>query len=212
MFWALRLFYEVADYFTINISSPNTPGLRDYHARASLAGLLEAVMEARDKCAVQGEQPKPIFLKIAPDLTIGDMEDIAAEVHQHALEGLIVANTTLSRSGLNNTQQAHEVGGLSGKPLFERSTIMLAKMRKLIGPTTTIIGVGGVDCGADALEKIRAGADLVQLYTGFVYKGPGLAKEILGDLSNLVAARNVASIRELRDSNVDHWAELNLPV
>ncbi len=208
----IETFYAVADYFTINISSPNTPGLRDYHARDSLAGLLEAVMEARDKCAGAGEQTKPIFLKIAPDLAIGDLEDIAAEMHQHALEGLIVSNTTVSRSGLHNRQHVNESGGLSGKPIFERSTIMLAKMRKLMGPSTALIGVGGVDSGADVLEKIRAGADLVQLYTGFIYKGPGLAREILKDLSGRVATQNIKTISELRDTNVDYWAGRNLPV
>ena len=118
----------------------------------------------------------PLFLKIAPDLQEADLEDIAAEVLEKRIEGVIVSNTTISRPALKSRAHAAETGGLSGRPLFERSTIALAKMRKLLGPDVAIIGVGGVDSAETALEKIRAGADLVQLYTGMIYAGTGAAR------------------------------------
>ncbi|MEX3006880.1 quinone-dependent dihydroorotate dehydrogenase [Hoeflea sp. TYP-13] len=207
----IEVFYAVADYFTVNISSPNTPGLRDLQAKNSLAALLEAVLAARSVEIAQGHARKPIFLKVAPDLAAGDLEDIAELALEHALDGLIISNTTLSRSGLSDDRHIGQAGGVSGRPLFERSTIVLAKLRKLVGPSMTIVGVGGVDSAAAALEKIRAGADLVQLYTGFVYQGPGLVRAILTGLSELVAERNVASITELRDTRTEEWVSRPMP-
>ena len=127
-----------------------------------------------------------MFLKIAPDLTEEGLDDIAGEVAANGIDGVIVSNTTLSRTGLAAAARS-EAGGLSGAPLFERSTIVLAKMRKRVGPLMPLIGAGGVDSAETALAKIEAGADLVQLYTGMIYQGPGLAAKILRGLSKAVA-------------------------
>lgn len=202
----IHRFASLARYFTVNISSPNTPGLRDLQARESLAALLSAVLLARDEEAVRIGRTVPVFLKIAPDLTEEGMDDIAAEVLSHPLDGLIVSNTTLARTGLRNQGQAGEAGGLSGKPLFHRSTAVLARMRKRIGASLPIIGVGGVSDAATALEKIRAGADLVQVYSCMVYRGPTLAAEIRKGLSAEMDRSGAASIAELRDTGTDRWA------
>ncbi|WP_137129796.1 quinone-dependent dihydroorotate dehydrogenase [Rhizobium sp. FY34] len=202
----IHRFAALARYFTVNISSPNTPGLRDLQARESLAALLSAVLLARDEEAVRIGRTVPVFLKIAPDLTEEGMDDIAAEVLSHPLDGLIISNTTLARSGLKNEAKANEAGGLSGKPLFHRSTAVLARMRRRIGPALPIIGVGGVSSAQTALEKIRAGADLVQLYSAMVYGGPGLAVDILRGLSAEMDRLGTTSIRDLRDTGTDRWA------
>jgi dihydroorotate dehydrogenase len=206
----IRRFYSVARYFTANISSPNTPGLRDLQARESLAALLSAVLAARDAEAEKAGRKIPVFLKIAPDLTEEGLDDIAAEALSHALDGLIVSNTTLSREGLRDQRQAKEAGGLSGKPLFDKSTAVLAKMRKRVGPGLPIIGVGGVSSAETALEKIKAGADLVQLYSCMVYEGPGLPGTIVRGLSKLLDREQVRSIRDLRDTRTDYWAGRNV--
>ena len=202
----IRKFYAVATYFTVNISSPNTPGLRDLQARESLRSLLEAVLAARAEEAVRHGRSVPVFLKIAPDLAEEGLDDVAAEALDHPLDGLIVSNTTLSRDGLSDRAQAGEAGGMSGAPLFKRSTAVLAKMRKRVGPALPIVGVGGVGSAEDVLEKIRAGADLVQLYSCMVYEGPGLPARILRGLPRLLDAEKVSSIRDLRDTAVDRWA------
>jgi dihydroorotate dehydrogenase len=203
----VRRFGEVASYLTVNISSPNTPGLRTMQARESLADLLAKVARAREVSRRPGTRPAPIFLKIAPDLTETELADIAAEVEEQAIDGVIVSNTTLSRKGLREPEHASEAGGLSGKPLFERSTIVLAKMRRLLGPDRAIIGVGGVDSAETALEKIRAGADLVQLYTGMIYKGPSLPGEIVRGLARFAEAEGIASLHEIRDRHLAKWAD-----
>ncbi|TPW30983.1 quinone-dependent dihydroorotate dehydrogenase [Martelella alba] len=196
-------FAAMADYLTVNISSPNTPGLRNLQARSELATLLSRVLEAR---AAAEAQP-PVFLKIAPDLDQAELDDIAAEVLAQKLDGIIVSNTTLARDGLKSAKLSGEAGGLSGAPLFERSTAVLAGMRQRLGPDMAIIGVGGVSTGARALEKIRAGADLVQIYSGMVYEGPKLISD---GLSAMVAALEKAgadNLRALRDESVAEWAE-----
>jgi dihydroorotate dehydrogenase len=202
----IRTFYGVARYFTANISSPNTPGLRDLQARESLDALLAAVLAARASEAARSGRQVPVFLKIAPDLTEEGLDDIAAVVAAHPLDGLIVSNTTLSRDGLRDTRHAGEAGGLSGKPLFEKSTTVLAKMRRRVGATLPLIGVGGVSSAETAAEKIRAGADLVQLYSCMVFAGLGLAGEIVGGLSHICDREQVSSIRALRDTRTAHWA------
>ncbi|MBT9372023.1 quinone-dependent dihydroorotate dehydrogenase [Rhizobium sp. CSW-27] len=202
----IHRFAGVARYFTVNISSPNTPGLRDLQARESLAALLSAVLAARDAEAVRRGRPVPVFLKIAPDLTEEGMDDVAAEVLSHSLDGLIVSNTTLSRDGLKDVRQAGETGGLSGKPVFHRSTAVLARMRKRLGPDLPIIGVGGVSSAETALEKIRAGADLVQLYSCMVYRGPGLAGEIVRGLGNAATRLGLSSILDVKSTAMERWA------
>ncbi|MBN9236842.1 MULTISPECIES: quinone-dependent dihydroorotate dehydrogenase [Phyllobacteriaceae] len=194
-------FAPLASYLTVNISSPNTPGLRTMQAREQLAELLSRVMAAREAAAAR----PPVFLKIAPDLIEAELEDIAAEVTENAVDGVIVSNTTIARPALKSTSHAGETGGLSGKPLFERSTAVLARMRKLLGADRAIIGVGGVDSAETALEKIRAGADLVQLYTGMIYAGPSLPGRIVAGMSSLADREGLKSIRELRDSKLADW-------
>jgi len=201
----IRTFYRVARYFTANISSPNTPGLRDLQARDSLKALLDAVLGARDDEARTSGRTVPVFLKIAPDLSDEGLDDIAAEVLASRLDGLIVSNTTLSRDGLADQVTAREAGGLSGRPLFDRSTIVLAKMRKRLGPDFPLIGVGGIHSPETAIEKIRAGADLVQLYSAMVYEGPGLPARIVRGLSALCDRERLASLRDIRDSRLDYW-------
>jgi dihydroorotate dehydrogenase len=198
----VRRFAPYASYLTVNISSPNTPGLRNMQAREQLGELLARVMAAR----AQASAHKPIFLKIAPDLAEAELEDIAAEVTEKQIDGVIVSNTTLARQGLRSAGLSGEAGGLSGKPLFERSTIVLAKMRKLLGPDMAIIGVGGVNSAETALEKIRAGADLVQLYTGMIYAGPALPARIVAGMVDFVGKEGLPSIRDLRDSDLYSWA------
>jgi dihydroorotate dehydrogenase len=202
----IRTFYDVARYFTANISSPNTPGLRDLQARDSLTALLSAVLSARDAEAVRSGRRVPVFLKIAPDLTEEGLDDIAAVVLSSKLDGLIVSNTTLSREGLSDRRQAGEAGGLSGRPLFEKSTAVLARMRQRVGPDLPIIGVGGVGSPETAAEKIRAGADLVQLYSCMIYAGPGLPAEIVKGLSALCDRDGLKAIRDIRDSRLTDWA------
>jgi dihydroorotate dehydrogenase len=195
-------FAPLASYLTVNISSPNTPGLRTMQAREQLAELLARVTAAREKAAVR----PPIFLKIAPDLVEAELEDIAAEVLDKKIDGVIVSNTTISRPALKALAHTGEAGGLSGKPLFERSTVVLARMRRLLGPKVAIVGVGGVDSAEAAAEKIRAGADLVQLYTGMIYAGPSLPGRIVRGLSGIVAREGARSIGDLRDTRLAAWA------
>jgi len=201
----IRRFAPLASYLTVNISSPNTPGLRTMQARETLAELLERVIAAR-AAASSGGRHVPIFLKIAPDLGEGEIEDVAAEVLEKKIDGLVVSNTTLSRDGLRSAAHIGESGGLSGKPLFARSTAVLARVRKLVGPDIALVGVGGVDSAETALEKIRAGADLVQLYTGMIYAGPSLPGRIVRGMASALERDGGASVRDLRDSRLDHWA------
>jgi len=200
-----RRFAAIASYLTVNISSPNTPGLRSLQSRESLAELLARVRQARDEALAGSAKRTPIFLKIAPDLSEAELGEIAEEVKAQTIEGVIVSNTTLSRAGLKSAS-ANEKGGLSGTPLFPRSTAVLARMRRLLGPETALIGVGGVDSAETAVEKIRAGADLVQLYTGMIYAGPGLPAQIVRGLSDFAKRQGLGSLAELRDSAVDEWA------
>jgi dihydroorotate dehydrogenase len=199
-------FAPLASYLTVNISSPNTPGLRSLQSREALAELLARVMTAR----TSAQSKTPVFLKIAPDLSESEMDDIAEEVLASGVDGLIVSNTTLARTGLTNPDHRSETGGLSGRPLFARSTAVLARMRKRLGPDFPIVGVGGVDSAETAVEKIRAGADLVQLYTGMIFAGPGLPGRIVRGMSAIAKKEGVRSIRDLRDSALDRWASAPL--
>lgn len=206
----IRKFYQLARYFTVNISSPNTPGLRNLQSREALHELLSRVMEAREQEGGKCTLKRPVFLKIAPDLDDAELDDIAEEVTAQKIEGVIVSNTTLSRAGLKSRENRDETGGLSGAPLFERSTVVLARMRERVGPDMPLIGVGGIDSAETALAKIRAGADLVQLYTGMIYRGPGLPGEILRGLSAAVKREGVGNIAELRDRDTKDWAARTL--
>jgi dihydroorotate dehydrogenase len=200
----VRRFAPLASYLTVNISSPNTPGLRAMQERAALAELLARVIAAREEAAGGGRNA-PVFLKIAPDLGEAELADVAAEVLDKKADGLIVSNTTLSRTGLT-ARHREEAGGLSGRPLFARSTAVLARMRKLVGPELPLIGVGGVDSAETALDKIKAGADLVQLYTGMIYAGPALPGRIVAGIAAECSKQRIDNMRELRDSSVEEWA------
>ena len=175
----VRAMLGVADYLTINISSPNTPGLRALQDKGALGALLAAATEAR------GAGP-PIFLKVAPDLEPGEVDDIARAAADHKIDGLIVGNTTLSRPMLRSRHR-YETGGLSGAPLKALALERLRDFRRATGGAMPLIAAGGIENGVDAFDRIRAGASLVQLYTALVYQGPGIAGQIVGELRRLLA-------------------------
>ncbi|MCI5055723.1 MAG: quinone-dependent dihydroorotate dehydrogenase, partial [Flavobacteriales bacterium] len=169
--------FDYVDYFVVNVSSPNTPNLRDLQEKEPLTRLLLKLQELNQ----MKEHPKPILLKIAPDLTKEQLDDIAEIVIDTKLPGIISTNTTISRDGLNTNKSEIEAigaGGLSGKPLKARSTEVIQYLRTKLGKDIIIIGVGGIFTAKDALEKLRAGANLVQVYTGFIYEGPSMIKRI----------------------------------
>lgn len=167
----VRRFADVADYLAVNVSSPNTPGLRALQAGEALRRLLGAVAEAR-----AAGPHRPVLLKIAPDLGAGELDDVVAEVVRAGLDGLVVSNTTLAREGLTGRHRG-EAGGLSGAPLFGRSTALVREARARLGAGPTIVGVGGVLSADDMTAKLAAGADLVQAYTGLAYRGAALVRE-----------------------------------
>jgi dihydroorotate dehydrogenase len=189
---AVRL-SPLADYLVVNVSSPNTPGLRALQGREPLARLLAAVKEARDKAVPSSPRP-PLLVKVAPDLVDDDLKDIAEVARALLADGIIATNTTVARpSGLQDPHR-DESGGLSGRPLFEPSTRILATLYKLTGGALPLIGVGGVASGRDAYAKIRAGASLVQLYTALVYEGPGLVGAIKRELAELLRRDGFSSV------------------
>jgi dihydroorotate dehydrogenase len=170
--------YPYADYVTVNISSPNTKNLRDLQSDAALHALLAALKARQAELADEHRKRVPLFLKIAPDLDATQIEAIADALRQHAIEGVIATNTTLSREAVQGLPHADETGGLSGAPVREASTRVIRALRTALGAGYPIIGVGGILSGADALAKIDAGADAVQLYTGLIYRGPALVSEV----------------------------------
>jgi dihydroorotate dehydrogenase len=179
----IETFATVASYFTVNVSSPNTPGLRDLQQAKALDDLLARVIEARERIRARVGLT-PMLLKIAPDLTLSDLDDVVGVARKHRVDGMIVGNTTISRPGsLRERDKAREQGGLSGRPLFRLSTRMLAETFVRAEGTFPLIGVGGIDSGATAIAKIKAGATLLQLYTGLVYRGIGVVTEIKADLT-----------------------------
>lgn len=173
----VRAFADVASYFTINISSPNTPGLRDLQQAAALDSLLTRVIDARDEMAAAHGR-KPILLKIAPDLTPGDLDDVVRVARDRKVDGMIVGNTTIERPATLRSAEAREAGGLSGKPLFELATKMLAATYLRVEGQFPLIGVGGIDGPESAFAKIEAGATLLQIYSVMVFEGPALIGQI----------------------------------
>ena len=169
--------YPHADYVTVNISSPNTKNLRDLQSDAALDALLAAIRTRRDELAEEHRRAVPVFVKIAPDLDAEQVEVIATTLHKHAIDGVIATNTTLARDAVAHLPHGGEAGGLSGAPLLAASNRVVAQLRAALGPAYPIIGVGGVMSAADAVSKYEAGADIVQIYTGFIYKGPELVKQ-----------------------------------
>ena len=189
----LRRLWGLASYFTVNISSPNTPGLRALQTKAALEDLLGRVAEARDSLPSEGLVP--IFLKVAPDLEDGEVEAIVETVAAAGLSGIIVSNTTITRPGLSSPLAA-EAGGLSGPPLFELSTHMLGRFADAAAGRVALIGAGGIASGADAYAKIRAGASAVQFYSAMVYEGPGLVTRVKRDLAARLRADGFASVAQ----------------
>jgi dihydroorotate dehydrogenase len=201
----IEAFYGVASYFTVNISSPNTPGLRDLQAPAALGELLARVMAARAAKVTAGAPSRPIVVKIAPDVAPEDIAPVVAALIANGVDGIAVSNTTLARDGLTDPA-AKEAGGLSGRPLFHRSTVMLARVHRATEGKIPLIGIGGIDSPAAALAKIEAGATLLQLYTGLIYEGPDLIGRINAYLAKVCAERGVSSIAALAGSRAAEWA------
>jgi dihydroorotate dehydrogenase len=168
-----RLF-DVVDYFVVNVSSPNTPGLRELQEKGPLTEILNALQQRNSKNGIS----RPVLLKIAPDLSNEQLSDIIDIVKETGIAGLIATNTTLSREGLKNSSHIKQSGGLSGRPLTQRATEVIRYLHEHSGGAFPIIGVGGIHSAQDALDKLNAGASLVQVYTGFIYEGPGLIKRI----------------------------------
>ncbi|NXH16587.1 PYRD dehydrogenase, partial [Bucco capensis] len=184
----------LADYLVVNVSSPNTPGLRDLQGKAELRDLLTKVLQERD--ALPCKRKPAVLVKIAPDLSMQDKQDIASVVCELGVDGLIVSNTMVSRPGSLRSRQRTEPGGLSGKPLRELSTQTIREMYALTQGQVPIIGVGGVSSGRDALEKIRAGASLVQLYTALVYHGPLVVGAVKQELEELLREQGLRNVME----------------
>lgn len=201
----VRRLAPFAGFITVNISSPNTPGLRALQVGDALDELLARVVEARDQVA-HGSQPKPLLLKIAPDITEHQLDAIVRSVAAHRLEGMIVSNTTLDRSLVSQARHAGEAGGLSGAPLFDRATILLAKTRERVGPLLPLIGVGGISNGRQAVQKLEAGASLIQLYSALAYQGLPLLQQIKTEMIASLEKQDVSRVSVLTGSNVREWA------
>lgn len=193
-----------ADYIAINISSPNTPGLRALQSPRALDTLLARLSETRE--SMRGTRV-PVLVKVAPDLDDDELELILGCVRRHGMDGMIVSNTTVVREGLQDSASAAEGGGLSGKPLFHRSTRMLARAYMLTGGALPLIGVGGISSPETALAKIEAGASLIQLYTGLVYEGPSLIRRIKKKLVATLGEEGASTIRPLVGRRAKYWAE-----
>lgn len=190
----VRRLAPLADYLVVNVSSPNTPGLRALQGRDPLRDLLGRALDAREACKLA--RTPPLLLKIAPDLTDEDKSDIAAVALESGVDGLIVSNTTIARPAEIPEALRAEAGGLSGRPLFGPSTAVLAEMHGLTGGKLPLVGAGGVASGADAYAKIRAGASLVQFYSAMVYGGPALVLRIRAELADLLRRDGFASVAD----------------
>nr|WP_325108367.1 quinone-dependent dihydroorotate dehydrogenase [Luteolibacter pohnpeiensis] len=178
----LRAAYPVADYIAVNLSSPNTPGLRDLQGAEASARLLEKLKQEQQKLASEHGKSVPLLFKVAPDLEDQHIQDLAKVFTDGGLDGLIATNTTLDRQSVMSHPRANEAGGLSGKPVFDKSTAVLAAFSSHLGNKVPIIGVGGISSVEEAKAKLDAGASLVQIYTSFIYQGPRLVRELAASL------------------------------
>ena len=193
----IETFAPVASYFTVNVSSPNTPGLRNLQQAQALDDLLARVIDARERVK-KNAGDSPILLKIAPDLSLAELDDVVQVARARRVDGMIVANTTLARpSTLREQARAREAGGLSGRPLFRLSTRMVAETSVRVEGAFPLVGVGGIDSGGAALTKIRAGASLIQLYSALIYKGLGLIEDIKNDLASTLLRTGRDSLSEI---------------
>jgi dihydroorotate dehydrogenase len=179
--------YAYADYITVNISSPNTKNLRSLQTDEALDQLLSALNERKKELAELHQKQVPVFLKIAPDLDDEQISVIATSLRKHDIDGVIATNTTLSREAVKGMPHGDEMGGLSGAPVLAASNRVIRLLRNHLGPEFPIIGVGGIMSAYDAVSKIEAGADVVQIYTGLIYKGPALVHEVAKALKQLSA-------------------------
>lgn len=177
--------YRYADYVTVNISSPNTPGLRDLQAGQALQTLVTGLVQERAQLADQTGRSVPILVKIAPDIDPTPLAELADTLMQAGIDGIIATNTTLGREGVEHLPQASEAGGLSGGPLTQKSTAIIQQLREHVGDNCVIIAAGGILTAQDALDKVNAGADLVQIYTGLIYRGPRLIADSARLLANM---------------------------
>ena len=193
---------SVATYFNLNISSPNTPGLRDLQAPETLDALLKRVLTARGALA----KKPPLLVKLATDLADADLPEVVGVIVANGVDGIVVSNTTLMRDGLKDATFARETGGLSGRPLFTRSTRMLARVYQLTQGKLPLVGVGGVDSGETAVAKIEAGASLLQLYTGLVFEGPGLIGRIKQALVVAIERAGAHDLKPLIGARAHDWA------
>jgi dihydroorotate dehydrogenase len=197
----------VASYFTVNISSPNTPGLRDLQAPRKLDELLSKVQDARKAL---GEGGPPLLVKLAPDLADADLPEVVDVIQTNDVDGIIISNTTLARDDLRDQTLVREAGGLSGRPAFLRTTRMLARVYQLTEGKLPLVGVGGIDSGESALAKIEAGASLIQLYTGLVFEGSGLIARIKQTLLDAMAREKCEMLQPLVGRRASDWAEAKL--
>lgn len=202
----LKVFAGLADYFVVNISSPNTPGLRELQAPDALDTLLARIVHARHEVMATGAPRRPVLVKLAPDIADEELEDIVAMLMRHGVDGIIVSNTTIARTALKDQTHAKEAGGLSGAPLFVPSTRMLANVYLLTEGQVPLVGVGGVASGGEALDKMRAGASLVQLYTGLIYHGTELIDDMKQALVEELDRAGAESIAGLIGSEAAQWA------
>ena len=201
---SFELVYKVADYVAVNVSSPNTPQLRELQQSQQLTSLLSALQQRNREL----QQPLPLLVKLSPDLERSELETIVEVVERLGIDGIIATNTTVSRDNLRTDAQrvaACGEGGLSGKPIKTRSTKMIADLYQLTGGRIPLIGVGGIFTAEDAWEKITAGASLVQLYTGFIYQGPNIAREINEGLATILAREGFKSISDAVGISVNLW-------
>jgi dihydroorotate dehydrogenase len=202
----VHAFADVASYFCINVSSPNTPGLRDLQQASVLDDLLARVLDARDEAALRHGR-KPLILKIAPDLDLGDLDDIVRVARARKIDALVISNTTISRPASLTDKAASEAGGLSGKPVFDLSTRMLAHAYLRTEGQFPLIGVGGIDSAETAFAKIEAGATLLQVYSAMVFKGPGMVGDILRGLLARMAAGGLTSLTQATGTRAADWAK-----
>jgi dihydroorotate dehydrogenase len=199
-------FADLASYFTVNISSPNTPGLRDLQQAAALDDLVGRVLEARDACAERHGR-KPVLVKIAPDLSLAELDDVVRVCRARGVDGMSVSNTTVTRpQDLREQLVAKEEGGLSGRPLFDLATRTLAATYLRVERQFPIVGVGGIDGSETAFAKIEAGAGLLQLYSALVFKGPGLVGAILRGLTDRLVAKGYARVGDATGTTAADWA------
>lgn len=200
-------FGAIADYFVVNVSSPNTPGLRNLQQKEDLRALLTAVLAARD--SLNAQRHTPVLLKIAPDLSDTDVRDIVSVIStkESRVDGLIISNTTITRDPSLRSDVKDEVGGLSGAPLARKSTELIAKFYVLTKGQVPIVGVGGVFSGQDAYEKIVAGSSAVQLYTSMIFHGPPVVQRIKRELDELLQVNGFDNVENARGTNAKQWAK-----